>query len=416
VDVSFVAPMNQRRKSSFFDSLIVVLFLLSPKFGVLDFTVLALVLAWFCYRYGLVMSSEGATLCKVFFAILGMLVFTGAVNQGVSLDLLLKPIRNLLILLFLFSFFKARRLTWEQLFSAIAMAGLVNSIVVLVQVFFAVKGWDVGYLRIYPEGETVGGLRQPGLSSGYPSSGMLCCIGAIVALCVNYFQKKSSFFWVFVGCLPGVFLSARTAVILFMLAFGLIVITAVFRLKVQFLAKIAALSAVLAFVTGFLVSNYSKAEDILYVMFEFVFVYFDDHTIGVRSTDDLLENHYFLPSNWVEWAVGNGKAAWGEGGIPSDVWFVQNLVGAGLVTTTLYIFAFLYMFALAMRASRGYQKTVVFLVFVMVLLSSFKGSFIFSRFVGDVATVFGIYALASLSERARLFRRSHRSTRLHALS
>lgn len=389
------AVEKQPEHAGFLIYVTLIAFLLAPKYGFLDMSVAALLLGFFKFGKRLSLSGSAIKLLQLLTAILMIVLLSGAANQGVSFDLVLKPIRNILILLLLYPILRNKELTWEQIFSAIIVAGVINSFIVLLQFVFVLKGWDDSLLRVYPAGETAGGLRQPGLSSGYPSSGMLCCIAAATAMSIYFFKKQTTFFWLFLGCLPGVFLSARTAVVLFSVALSIILFIAILSFRVRFLVLFGFLSTILVSAVAMLIANSPKIYEVFYVMFEFVFSYLDDHAIGVRSTDDLVENHYFLPSGVGEWLVGNGKSAWGIDGIPSDVWFVQNLVGVGAIATALYLCAFFYLFKISLRAASGYRRLIIFFAFVMVFVSSFKGSFIFSRFVGDAATLIGVYALAT---------------------
>jgi hypothetical protein len=309
----------------------------------------------------------------------------------------LKPIRNLLLVLLFCILLGKSDFEWDDIFRALIIAGAINSIVVLLQYMFMLLGLDDSILRFYPAGMTEGGLRKPGLSSGYPSSGMLSCISAITALTLFQFKQKRRYFLLALLCLPGVFLSARTAVVLFLVAFFILICLALFFVRIRFLMSVVLMiiGAVIIVSALFVVDD--RISETFYIMFEFVFVYFDDGELGVRSTDDLIENHYFLPSSLPQWIFGSSKSPWGEFGIPSDVWLIQNLLGSGALVVFLYITVFLFLFLASYRATSGYQRLTTSFVFCFVAIASIKGSFIFSRFVGDTATLLGAYALSRIS-------------------
>lgn len=378
---------------------VLVAFLLAPKIGVLDLSVIALIIGFLVHVRRIALSRDVAFLVIIFTIIFVLVLLSGMANQIITFENLLKPIRNFLLILLLYSLLQKQALTLDKLFDVLIFAGMINSIVVLLQVIFTLIGLDDAVLRFYPPGETIDGLRKPGLSSGYPSSGLLSCIAAVVALYKYCFNADKRYFWLLLMCLPGVFLSARTAVVLFFVAFGLAILIAFVNRNLRFLAHMGGLAFILISLVGALFAYDPKIYDIFYVMFEFVFVYLDEGSVGVRSTDDLLQNHFFLPRDLVEWLVGNGRAAWGLGGIESDVWFTQNLVGSGVFVMSLYLIAFGFIWWSAIKATMGFYRLTVFYIFLMVFIASFKGSFIFSRFVGDAATLLGVWSLVYINRK-----------------
>ena len=387
------SPSKQNTWGVWRTSIFIALFLLSPKIGFFDITIIVLLASLLIARVRPTIITQYLGVVLIIFSLIVVLVgASGLINQHLNVEWLAKPIRNIIII---YSFFLLSKKisSLEVLFFSIGIAGAINSFVVLLQYIAFIYGYD-DIIRLYPVGETGGSFRMVGLSSGYPSSALLSAMAASIFL-VNYYLTLDKIKLILlIICLPGCLLSARTGLILFVCVYAILIIYSFVKKNlVFFLSNAALILLVIAF--GIYLAIYNEVYfNTIYIMFEFLFVYFDEGRIGIRSTDDLMENHYFFPQNITEWIIGNSQSVNVLGGIQSDVWITQNLNSSGIFVVLAYICVFLTMWYMSVRATKGANKFLVYVVFSFVFISSFKGSFLFSRFVGDAATIVGVYTIS----------------------
>jgi hypothetical protein len=375
-------------------TIFLILFLVAPKYGYIDLTVIFLFVAWILYGGAIKWTPEVQIIVISFLMILMLSLVSALVNGVITPDIILKPVRIVLVITILFSILAKSRIAGDVTIDALIFAGAINSIVVLLQVGAGFWGFDDSYLRLFPPGETENSLRKPGLSTGFPSSGLLSCIAAMAAMTLFISKNRNKYLFLAIACYPGIFMSARTAVILFLIGGAFLVVLFLIRKRFIAIFKLVLLHCILVHIFSKFVAGSPDLSELLYIMFEFIYVYQDTGVIGIRSTDDLLENHYFFPRSAMEWFFGNSMPAWSDGGIESDVWFVQSLVGSGIFSTSLYLFAFFYLMFKGLKSLEWHAKIIAIISFSFVFISSFKASFIFSRFVGDTATLLGVWGLA----------------------
>jgi hypothetical protein len=385
-------------EENIFLSMFLIFFIVAPKIGYFDFTVVFLILALFVSLKSFSFNRSFILYILTIIMVLIVVSFSSVVNSMFSSELILKPIRLILISTLLYYIARANHVTIDGSLKIILFAGMLNSIVVISQVLFSLSGVDDSFLHFYPSGATHGALRKAGLAAGYASSGALSAISALLALWFYFVYKIKSYLFPSLLCLPGVFLSSRMAIILFCIFSPFVFLGGVKRKNFRSILSYSIIITILASLVLLASKANQRISDLVYVMFEFVFVFLGDGKIGIRSTDDLFLNHYFLPDGGFQaWFFGNSLLPWGDGGIPSDVWFVQTLVGSGLLVTVMYLLAFFILFYVALCKCRRKSRFCIFVIFSIVFISSFKGSFIFSRIVGDTATLVGVVALAQIS-------------------
>ena len=123
-------------------------------------------------------------------------------------------------------------------------------------------------------------------------------------------------------------------------------------------------------------------------MFEFYFNFINYGEFKVQSFDTLIKHHFHLPKIDSTLFFGNGQNSQSNLGSMSDVYFVRQIYGIGFFGLSIYLVLYFYM----LIASFAYIKKSEYffefsLVWFITFISSFKGSYIFSSYIGDCVLI-----------------------------
>lgn len=350
--------------------------ILSPKVGSIDLSIINLIILFFYIKPKIILFKNDTIANLFFLIVLNIIIITlisNIYNNNFNFELIAKPIR-ILIFTFCLYMIAIKINNIDIAFTAIGIAGVINSSVVITQ-FFAINylGFSDDLLRLYPAGLTESSTRVVGLAPGFPAAGMLNAIASLYFLNKIYYTDEKRLYILAVICFMGVLFTARTSLVLFIVFYFFLLIKSFNNIKFLFINLLLVILFSLCIIA--LLSYDEIAYTIIYIMFEPAFNYLNEDRIGVNSTDDLIENNYFLPSTLSEWIIGNSESPWTPTGIPSDVWFVQVLIGSGIFITALYLVLYFMIFFISIKHSK--MSFFVGIVFIIIFISSFKAAFIF---------------------------------------
>ena len=217
------------------DFIFVFFLIFGYKFGVLDtsfFVPLIILSLNFLLRYKrtnnkhsyLSLKPEFGLLIYVMLVIFMVSLFSTIVNHTNPVpEYVLKPIKVILTGLVAHFYIVFRKIEIDRALFILTIVCLSNSLVVYLQyildILFDIKSFlyhpNLGYYTPY---------RKPGLATGFPTSGIISVIGAFLSF--YFFYKKSHKIWVFLFFFSSVsvFLSARSAMYLYILLLPILLI------------------------------------------------------------------------------------------------------------------------------------------------------------------------------------------------
>ncbi|HYX35367.1 MAG TPA: hypothetical protein VE954_19910 [Oligoflexus sp.] len=386
------------------------LLLLLPKLGVYDLSILPLAL-WFAVagfrrRYSLKIVGWMDVLLLAWWILLGIGVCGYLYNGIYYAEILFKPARQIVLIVLLAALFQYVRVPFQTLGKAVIFAATVNGLIIFTQYilnlthissdFMIMPAFADYYIQSY---------RKPGLYAGYPVAGMMGVYGLIFS--ANVLRSKRSFFYAstLVICGFSILLTSRTAIIFEILAIILFVLPLFFSTSGR-LIRFSALSIALVLGAAGLIKSGKLNQDTVNEMIHPFVKLAEGEVVAVPSVDALMGSYGNFPMKDSTWLVGNGLTMKTDEGVSVDDGFQVVLFGGGAIyLLILMLLPFLY-FALPLRMRLSkYDKRALFFIYAMNFLSNAKGSYLFSRALGDVLVIITIY---SICEASRTFARVQR--------
>jgi hypothetical protein len=378
-------PMS-RREVKVLPLIALSLFILAPKMGILDLSALVLA-AWFFPLWltsaaPLALADDDTRLIPlIWIALLCIALLAFMVYGRVSTEILLKPVRQLVLLAMLIFLFRRYRLGIQDAVTAILLAAAVNGGVVLLQYVLDAMHVSSNFLIMPGFDESVNvAYRKPGLTSGYPVAGMLSVFGIVLAATWLKARRNMAVLLALLICLASVLITSRMALLFAVLAIGMFMLPSVVaNPKLSLLYGLIALAGVMAF------QRYSGLlhYDTVAVMFE-LFINLSQGQVQTASSSALLESYGFLPDRVSTLLLGNGYTNLSDTLRNVDAGIQTVLFSSGAIAMGLYVAqAFLYM----RKALRGARNTIyapaVATIFAIILFSNLKMDAWFSRVYGD---------------------------------
>lgn len=394
-----------------FDILLLALFLILPKIGMFDLSLIILSthlgMAFITYnsKYdrALSLSNKIIIMFVLIVLIYAFSVFSFYMNGGDYYDeqFLFKPFRVILLLFILCYIFQKRNLSFDHILKAIVAAALLNAFVVYLQYIDSFLGGAGDILQNPSFKESaMTPYRKAGLMSGFPVAGILSFCGSMIAF--HFFSQNKSKKYLLLYIIIGItcFLTARTALFLFLLG------TTSFLLALCFKkGRVDILLAFLLITCSALSYLFSSENDVIIKtrtkMFANVIHYVEDGNANDHSTNDLFTNHYVMPTEFSTLLIGNSVPPQ-LNIVNSDVSFFRITWNNGIFSTLLYVLSYLFMWLVVFNSSAMQvkeSKLIMFILFTGIFISNFKGLYFFSRVLGDL--IFMIFISCVVNEKKR---------------
>lgn len=377
------------------DKILIALFIVSPKIGFLDISLLAMMV-----HFGLALSSgmnwRGLNLnldrrlivAFLFIFLLFILsLFSFFLNGAYVFDeqFLFKPIRLLLILLIYALIINQRELNFESILTSIMLASLINAAVIYIQYYGSFIGISSTFLQNPNFSEAViTPYRKAGMMSGFPVAGLLSFCGSMI--CFHFYLKFNKLKYLTLYVIIGLtcFITARTALMLFFVGTTFYIFILVF--KKRKVGAFALFVAIFVVALGY-VSN-SDNEVIVKTkekMFANIINYVNTGDANDYSTNDLLRNHYVFPSDFETFMFGNSIPS-DQNIVNTDVSFFRITWNNGFLSMLVYVFAYFYIWIASYKNVRQdyLSRIITSVIFTGIFVSNFKGFYFFSRVIGDI--------------------------------
>lgn len=314
---------------------------------------------------------------------------------------LFKPFRIILLLFLFYYIFSKRNLSLATILKAILLAALLNASVVYLQYMDSFLGGTGNILQNPNFNESViTPYRKAGLMSGFPVAGILSFCGSMIAFHFFFRTRKNIYFILYLIIGVTCFLTARTAMFLFMSG------TLSYLLALFF--KKGRVDILLAFI--FLVSTvfsyvFSSENDVIIKtrekMFANIINYVENGNANDYSTNDLFTNHYVMPTSPSTLLIGNSVPP-EFNVVNTDVSFFRITWNNGIFSMLLYLISYFFMWLVVINSSSMHlkeNKLITFSLFFGIFISNFKGYYFFSRVLGDLIFIIFISCVANEKKR-----------------
>ncbi|HCG9901397.1 TPA: hypothetical protein NJ917_002734 [Vibrio parahaemolyticus] len=367
--------LNSANKVGCVNLISLILIIIGPNFGSgLDISTLALFFLAIYYIKDIKLNVS-IEVIAVFIAVI-IALSSAVFNSEFNTSFIIKPIKLLVLFTVIYSI--RLRINIDECIRALVISGLINSLVIYFQ-FLGLIDWINPQMVLHFDAT----FRKPGLFAGYPDAGLVSAFSSILALTVYLSNKNTK--WLITSLVIGVsvIFTSRMALLLFI--FSLLVIIGIqctFKVRMKLLFY----SLCSFFILHTLISLFIEDELIETVSnfsFELFINFFENGNLSTASSDDLISNHFHLPTDLLVFLFGNSIEPFtSPGEYFSDVFYIRTLWGVGFFSLLLYIIVFLTIFIKVFNSSCFY-RTVALSTLIMMIIACFKGPYFFSRGFGE---------------------------------
>ena len=375
--------------------------ILLPKIGIIDLTVLPLLL----YSMYLILKKKRLIFPKFLLGVLfiWLLIFILALvtylyHGTVSTEVIFKPLRQIILILLLTYAFLYSKYSIDDIFKFILVASIINSIVVVVQYILHVTGISGDFLMIGGFVEEINVVfRKPGLFSGYPPAGMLAVIGMVISFYFLKYKYSTIYLLTLLISLAALMLTSRMALMIGFLFLFVLIPSTILKGKKQFFSLMS-IPLIVGLSLFYLIHYEILHHDTIGVMFEIIINLMNDEGLKSHSGEALIDSYLENSPQYISTIlIGNGLNTKSDIGLTIDSGIQITLFNAGLIALFLYHLIFILLYIQTVYLTKLYKKYLLFvsLLFALILISNLKGGFLFGRITGDalLAIIIGMTIL-----------------------
>jgi hypothetical protein len=379
------------------------LFAILPKIGMVDFSML-LIFLLACYNFLLkhrrskLNIPKPINLINFFWVMLFALALISFLYHGkYSIGLMLKPVRQIVILTSIYVVLFYSRLTKDNIMEVILYAGALNAFVVIAQYVTGlfIPG-NTGDFLMHPDYNRDVNLawRKPGLMLGYPHSGVLSAYGVLSGIYLlrhKYTLLKCISFSL---CFIGLFLSARTGLMLGLLGILILLPLFIYSSRKNLFVTVMFFCAIIGGFT-YVVINGIIQKSTFTMMFEVFINLLNNSDTTSASQTALFESFTYPIDNISTVFIGNGEPHHADNLKNVDSGFQQYFFGGGIfyMATTYYLFLYTALISVKRFGKNKFYSITVFLMFLFLFIAAFKGGFIYSRGPSDLLLIIFAFSL-----------------------
>lgn len=283
----------------------------------------------------------------------------------------------------------------SRIIKIIFYSGIINLLVIFFEIFniFGSRNFLIE-LNTYNSWEGEGweseqGLRSKGFMTGYDQAGIFSlCIGILGFYSGFSMYKKIILYFLVTFVL---FYTSRTALYIWLILNAL---SLLYFLFIQSKKIVIFLVLIFTFFSFLFINSYYDSillacsySQPCYKAFELPINYFINSNFSTSSTNDLISNHYIIPSlDFFEAILGiPEKSASLLGNLDSDVGYIQIYYNFGLIFSGIFILFHVKKIISSLSTFATSKYSSLFLIISIILMvSCFKGPYFFSRGIYDV--------------------------------
>ena len=326
--------------------------------------------------------------------------FSYVVNNGDFVpEYILKPIRNILLIFIIYAYVRLRDIKIERILILVLLSIAVHSIVIYLQYILYILDISKDFLY-HPSLTWTSPIRKVGLSTGFPSAGLIIVMASLIAVYLYFRTRKYKYILLLFLITPAIFITARSSMYIYIVLVPAFLLYLSISYK-KYLAVITyfifSLCAVLAvYILSFKFPEIQGSIDKMFVNLVNYIKYGSFHDY---STEHLISSdHLYFSDSVKDFLIGNSRDK-SSGFQQSDISYVRILTGQGVFAVILYLAAYFYMYSASQASIKiFFDRSLGFLLgflYVALFIMSFKGHYVFSRIVGDVILIISISILSS---------------------
>jgi len=309
----------------------------------------------------------------------------------------LKPFRVILLMLISWLYININKLTFLDILKNISYLSFIHAIVIFLQYALDVTGINSSFFY-NPIIEVSSPYRKVGLSTGYPSAGVVLIFGSLVSLYLHYYLKLYKFFIIFLAISGAIFFTARSAMYLYILIIPLYMTYLSFYYKkfkvIYIYLFVITLITILIylFFTPLFQGTINKmgANIINYMQTGSFMDYSLEHLFS--------ERHIYFPNDVKTLLFGDylGRE---HGFKTSDIGYIKILNANGLFSWLGYIGSYMLMYLYSYnRIKRTNDKPLInllHLTYLVFFIMQFKTNYFHGRIVGDLVIIISFLCIYS---------------------
>ena len=374
--------------------------ILAPKIGYVDYPVVILFFISLYYFF----KKPNQSISKVFYQIIFSWIFlilwsfiTLIYNGTVNEVLILKPIRQIIIILFLIIIISKTKLSFTDIYKVIIISALINTFVISLQLYgHNVLGTPDFLMPISFDSELNVPFRKPGVFAGYPHSGLLSLF-AIVCIVNKVNKIKIQYFiLLFLILFFSLIVTSRTALMLSFLPIGWLFAKSLRSKKIFVKSLIFSIVVVLGLIS---ILDILPA-DTTNVAFEGFINYKENGTFNTESQQGL-NNSYIIPQKIATYLFGNGLANRTDVDTNIDDGYQSLLYGSGLIYFFISILLFFTYYLVTLKNSGPKNLIIISILYAIILIANYKVDCLFSRVISEIFTM--LLVVSVCSKRYKLF-------------
>ncbi|MBA8612780.1 hypothetical protein GWZ68_09455 [Vibrio cholerae] len=377
--------------------------IIGPKIGFIDFSIIPIFLTaiffickdvFFRKCNKLSLPYEVYIIIIVWLGLFILALLSFFYHGSISIQALLKPIRQTLLISCLCLLFTIFDFKIEKIFYVIVCASTINALVVLVQYvsglyfpgnagdFFMNPGFDQEINMVW---------RKPGLFAGYPHAAVLSAFGSILSMLLIIRTAKYRFYLSFFISFITLFITSRTGLMLGMLGLVLLLPSVLCSSSKNFFLLVILCTCSAVFF-AFVIDSGFLAKDTIPMMFE-VFINLAEGKGASSASQTALYESFSYDVNYLSTLLlGNGLDHHADNGLNVDAGFQQAFFTSGFFGVTLtHVIFFFMMGRVIFNPLSGWKLNlnsfVFFFLFLSIFVANLKAGFMFSRGPGDVIII-----------------------------
>ena len=319
-------------------------------------------------------------------SVIGILSFF--VNNGDFLpEYILKPIRNIILIIILTYFIQLRKISLHDVLALVVFIITLHSIVIYLQYILYVTDISKDFLY-HPSLTWSSPIRKVGLSTGFPSAGLIIIFSVLISFYLYYIKHSKLFFVLALVQSPALFVTSRAAMYIYIAVVPLYLLYLSYKKGsiLPFLGYAVFFLAGVIVVYLYLMETVQGSVDKMFVN---AVNYYNTGSFHDYSTRHLIsDDHLYFPESVKTFLIGNSLGK--ESGFQqSDISYVRITIGTGVFSLIFYLVAYVMLLHNSMSAVKHNYSLKLLLValFLSFFLMSFKGHYVFSRIVGDIILI-----------------------------
>lgn len=315
-------------------------------------------------------------------------IYNGSVNE----ILLLKPIRQILILLFVTIIVSKTNLLFSDVCNTIIIAALLNTLVICLQLYGHNGLGNPDFLMPMSfDSELNVPFRKPGVFAGYPHSGLLSLF-AIVCIVDKVKTIKTKYFvTLFLVLFFSLIVTSRTGLILSFVPISWLFLKSLSSKKIL----LKSIIVINLNVFGLIAVLSTLPADTFDVAFEGFINYRESGSFST-SSQQALNSSYIIPQKVSTYIFGNGLSNRTDADTNIDDGYQSLLYGGGVIyfIISLLLFLIYYLFTIKHERLKD-NRLIISILYIIILIANYKVDCLFSRVISEIFSLFLAVSLFS---------------------